>query len=204
MTKNIHPLLWAAAAYVAAQIIADVASLRIVSLFGLAMDGGTLIYPLTFTLRDLLHKTGGKAAARTIVFGAAAANVLMALVFWLVGILPPDMSVGAQESFAALLTPVWRIVAASIAAEVISELLDGEVYSAWVARFGQKRQWMRVLASNAVSVPVDSLVFGLGAFAFDLPWDVVGAIILANVLVKMAVSLASLPLIYAVPSENAA
>ena len=52
-----------AGAYIAAQVLADVASLRLVDLFGRAIDGGTFIYPLTFTLRDLIHKAAGKKVA---------------------------------------------------------------------------------------------------------------------------------------------
>ena len=45
--------------YIAAQIISDVASLKIAVLFGLSIDAGTFIYPITFTLRDLVHKRLG-------------------------------------------------------------------------------------------------------------------------------------------------
>lgn len=196
-----RPLIWAAGLYIGAQILSDVSSLRIVSLFGLSVDGGTLIYPITFTLRDLVHKNGGKQAARDVIFVAAILNLFMALLFWLIGVLPPDPAVGAQKEFGQLLSPVWRIVLASIAAELISELVDGEIYSLWVRHHGQARQWLRVLSSNSVSVPLDSVLFCLGAFAFELPWDVVLGIIIANIAIKLAVSLVSLPLIYTVPSE---
>lgn len=48
------------AAYIAAQMIADVASTKIGLVLGLSVDMGTFIYPITFTLRDLAHKTMGK------------------------------------------------------------------------------------------------------------------------------------------------
>ncbi len=199
MSHLSRPLVWVAGLYVGAQILSDISSLRILSLFGLSVDGGTLIYPITFTLRDLVHKTGGKSAARDVILVAALLNLFMALLFWLVGILPPDPAVGSQESFGVLLSPVWRIVLASIVAELFSELVDGEVYSLWVRTRGQKRQWLRVLVSNSVSVPLDSLIFSLGAFAFDLSWEVVLGIILANIGIKWGVTLLSLPLIYTVP-----
>ena len=41
-------------AYIAAQMMADISSLRIIMIAGLSMDAGTLIYPLTFTLRDMI------------------------------------------------------------------------------------------------------------------------------------------------------
>jgi len=50
--------------------------------------------------------------------------------------------------------------------------------------------------SNAVSIPIDNLIFAVGAFAFLLPWEVVWQIFLFNLLIKFAVTLVSLPLIY--------
>jgi len=49
--------------YIAAQIISDVASLKIALIAGFSIDAGTFIYPLTFTIRDLVHKRLGKEAA---------------------------------------------------------------------------------------------------------------------------------------------
>lgn len=185
-------------AYIAAQMLADITSLKIVFLAGLSMDAGTLVYPITFTLRDLVHKTVGINAARTLIFTAAAINLFMAGLFWLVSILPADMEVGPQEEFSFVLSPVWRIVVASILAEVIAELIDTEVYQLWVNRIGKKYQWGRVLSSNAVSVPLDSLIFVTVAFAGTMSWAVVWSIFLANVLVKGITTILSIPLIYAI------
>jgi uncharacterized integral membrane protein (TIGR00697 family) len=182
--------------YVAAQMLADITSLRILSLGGFSVDGGTLIYPFTFTLRDMIHKVAGIAVARSLIFTAAIVNVIMAGLFWLVSVLPADTQVGPQTEFAAVLSPVWRIVVASIIAEVISELVDGETYQAWVNRFGQRYQWTRVLASNAVSVPLDSIIFSLIAFGGVLPWPVVWSIALSNIIIKGLTTLISMPWIY--------
>lgn len=151
-----------------------------------------------------MHKTIGKAGARALIVSAAVINVVMAGLFWFVAQLPADPSVGPQAEFAAVLAPVWRIVIASIAAEVIAELVDTEAYDAWVKRMGHKHQWMRVLASNSVSVPIDSLVFSWGAFGGVLPAEVVWSIFISNMVIKGATTLVSIPLIYAVPERKAA
>ena len=44
-------------AYIAAQMLADISSLKIVMFAGLSMDAGTFIYPITFTLRDMSIKS---------------------------------------------------------------------------------------------------------------------------------------------------
>ncbi|MFZ5917531.1 MAG: queuosine precursor transporter [Chloroflexota bacterium] len=188
-------------AYIAAQMLADIMSLKIVLIAGLSMDAGTLVYPITFTLRDLVHKVTGKAGARTVITTAAAINLAMAGLFWLTGRLPADPSVGPQPDWDAVLSPVWRIVLASIVAEVFAELLDTEIYHLWITRFTRRFQWMRVLTSNAVSVPLDSLIFCWGAFGGVFPAAGVWAIFWANVLVKGAVTLLSLPAIYLVRDQ---
>lgn len=182
--------------YIAAQMLADIASLRIVTIAGFSVDGGTLIYPFTFTLRDMVHKVAGIAVARTLIFTAAIVNLVMAALFLIVSNLPADLTVGEQLAFVNVLSPVWRIVIASIIAEVISELIDGETYQAWVNRIGEHYQWTRVLTSNAVSVPIDSILFSVLAFGGVLPWPIVWSIALSNIIIKGITTIISLPWIY--------
>lgn len=189
-------------AYIAAQILADITSLKIVPFLGLSMDAGTLVYPLTFTLRDLVHKVAGKRGARVLILAAAVINLLMAGLFWLVSRLPYDPASGPQPDWDSVLAPVWRIVIASILAEIVSELVDTEIYQLWVERITRRFQWMRVLASNAVSLPLDSLIFVWIAFGGVYTTPVVWSIFWANVLLKGAVTLISLPAIYLVRGER--
>ena len=188
-----------ASAYVAAQMLSDISSLKITEVAGLSMDAGTLVYPFTFTLRDLVHKVAGVRVARALIVGAAVINLFMAVLFWVVANLPGVADTGpGTELFGDVLAPVWRIVFASIVAEVLSELIDTEAYSAWARRFGERHQWGRVLVSNAIAIPVDSAVFVLIAFVGVVPagdaWEILGT----NVLVKGIVTILSIPWIYAV------
>ena len=184
--------------YIAAQLLSDIASLKITLIAGFSMDAGTFIYPVTFTIRDLVHKRLGITAARTVIILAAAINLFMAVFFHFVARLPQDPAWGLGSEFAAILGPVWRIVIASILAEIVSELIDTEVYHLWQSRVTKKYQWMRVVSSNGVSIPVDSLIFCWGAFGLVLPAEVVWSIFWANVIVKSVVTLFSLPSIYLV------
>lgn len=199
--RSLLVLVVVAVLYVAAQMLADVTALRILSIAGLSVSGGTLIYPITFTLRDLVHKVSTAGIARILIFASAAINLFMAALFWLVAELPPDLAVGAQAEFGLVLAPVFRITIASIVAEVISELIDTEMYEVWVRRFAQRWQWGRVLASNAVSVPVDTALFTLLAFWGVLPTEVMLSLFLSNILVKFAVTFVSIPGIYLVKEQ---
>jgi hypothetical protein len=206
-----HLAVVAVGAYVGAQLIANVTSVKIGSTFGRAVDMGTFVYPLTFTLRDIVHKTLGKRLARTVVLTAAGVNLFLAVYLqWVVGV-QPDASYALNDEFEAVLGPLWRIVVASIVAQVISELVDGEVYHWFVRRVTTRFQWARVAVSNAVSVPLDNAIFAVGAFgalpfladdAFTLPWAAVWDVFVVNLAVKGAVSALSLPLIYLSPDRD--
>jgi uncharacterized integral membrane protein (TIGR00697 family) len=187
-----------ASVYIAAQILADVGSLKIAVVLSFSIDAGTFIYPITFTLRDLVHKRLGKRAARQLIFLAGAINLFMAGFFAFAAWLPSDRSWGLGGEFSRVLGPVWRIVLASIAAEVLAELVDTEVYHLWVTRVTRRYQWVRVLLSNSVSVPLDSLIFCWGAFGGALPAATVWSIVTANILLKGIVTVVSIPGIYLV------
>jgi uncharacterized integral membrane protein (TIGR00697 family) len=196
------------AVYIAAQMLADVASVKIGLIGSLAVDMGTFIYPITFTLRDIVHKVLGRHNARLLIVSAGVINLFMAAyLMWAAGF-PSDPLWGLGAEFAAVLGPVWRIVIASIVAELASELLDTEIYHLFVTRVTRRYQWARVLVSNSFSVPVDNLIFSIGAFApvaalgGGLPWEAVWGIFIVNLLVKYGVTLLSLPLIYIVPEKS--
>ena len=192
-------------AYIAAQMIADIASTKIGLVAGLSVDMGTFIYPITFTLRDLVHKTIGKKNAQTLIIAAAVINLLMALYLMWSASVPAGEGFVLQEAFASVLGPLWRIVIASIVAEVVSELVDTEAYHWFATKITSKYQWARVLVSNSVSIPIDNVIFAVGAFGalpglqnhfLTLPWATVWQIFLFNLVVQYGVTIISLPFIY--------
>ncbi len=198
-------------AYIGAQMLADVASLKIGVVAGLAVDMGTFIYPITFTLRDVAHKLLGKRSTQTLILTAGAINLFMAAYLAWAASVPGDPDWGLTAEFSAILGPLWRIVIASIVAEVVSELVDTEVYHWFVTKITRRYQWARVLISNSVSVPIDNIIFAVGAFGalpflqdhfLTLPWSVVWQIFLFNLAVKYGVTLLSLPFIYVTPDAS--
>ena len=195
------PAISAIAMYVAFQIFADILSTKVALLpiLSLAVDGGTIIYPLTFTVRDFVHKTLGKKVARQVVIGAAMLNVVMVALFWIVGMLPADPTWGFQADYMNILMPIARITLASIVAEVFSELIDTEIFSRVIKKLGEEKDVLAVLLSNGVALVIDSFIFGFIAFAGALPMDIVWQIILANILIKGAMSLLSAPVIKLIP-----
>ncbi len=185
--------------YVASSLIANIMSIRAVEIFGWAVDAGTLTYPLTFTLRDMIHKVGGITAARTAIIAGVVLNLAMVVCLKVAAVLPADMSVGPQKEFGQVLGTAWRIVLASVLAQLLAEMADTEVYQRFVNRFGRRVQFGRVLASNAISVPLDSVLFCVVAFGGVFPASTIWQFIVANVVIKVIASFVTAPTIYLVP-----
>ena len=73
---------------------------------------------------------------------------------------------GGQTAWQFLFSLQMRIVLASIITALIAELIDTWVYRLWSrGRRVSWPQWTRVFASNSISIPVDSLLFPVIAFA---------------------------------------
>lgn len=197
-TSKINLPLLSSALYIGSQIIANILSTKIVLLpiINLAVDGGTIIYPLTFTLRDLVHKTWGKHNVRQVIIIAALLNALMFALVWLIGKMTPDPTWHFQAAYEQILLPVGRIVLASIIAQIISELIDTEIFSLVYKKIGDLTA---VLLSNLAGLLVDSVIFTLIAFLGNLPFSTVLQIIFTNILIKLVISFLSAPAIKLTP-----
>lgn len=182
--------------YIALQIFSDIMAIKITTVLGLTVPTAVFIYPLTFTLRDVIHKVFGKQGAKNIIIISALLNIVMVLLFQFAVMLPPASSWGIQAEYSTVLGSVWRIVIASIVAELISQLVDTELYSLFVNKITRKYQWARVLFSNLFASPIDSFVFIFIAFYGVLPMSVLLSMVWGQTLVKWLVSLVSTPLVY--------
>jgi len=150
--KSAKSLIWMVVllvgGYITLQLVADVCAVKMVDLWGIVLPGGSLVYAITFTWRDLVHKRLGKRWAQASIFVAAGMNIFMALAFlWLVKMPFPGFW-GLQDATATVLAQVPRIVFASIVAELVSQFVDTEIYQFVWNRLGSKHQWLRVVASN--------------------------------------------------------
>lgn len=188
--------------YIACELIANITAGKPVLLpGGVIVPAAVFIYALTFTLIDLINDRLGKQGARYVVYAAFLSNLLLAAYAQFAIWLPPAPFYGeeAQAAFTGVLGSTWRIVAASLIAYLVSTLIDVQIFAWWRERVGRYR-WARVLTSNTVSTLIDSTVFITIAFLGVMP---VLPLIVGQYAVKMAVTLVSIPLIYAVKVRRA-
>ncbi len=184
--------------YIACELIANVTASKPVQVGGLVVPSAIFIYTLTFTLVDLINESMGKEGARRVILTAFMANLLLAAYVQFAVLLPPASFYSGQEAFASVLGSTPRIVFASLTAYLISSLVDAEIFAFWRARI-RGPKWVRVLVSNGISTWVDSVIFITFAFYGVMP---IWPLIKGQYVIKMAITLASLPLIYLVRTQR--
>lgn len=177
-----------AVAFTAVTMTANIMSLRMVAPLGIVMDAGTLLYPVTFLIRDALHRRAGLRESDRAVSASALANLFMFAMFAVAAWLPYDKATGTQEEFASVLLPGMLIVIGSIAGQFTAERIDGRIFH----RVWLKRGHVRAaLISNAISIPIDTAVMCSIAFGLTTSLGTLASTVAANVTMKYAVMLLS-------------
>ena len=207
MKNKTNTIVFIIGLYVACQLIADVGATKMIQVGSIVMPGGTFIFAVSFVLRDMIHRKLGKEWAKSAIYMAAFLNVIMIGYFWLIAVLPSPVFYQYESEWGAIFALVPSIVIASIVAEVVSQLINTEVYHWWGSHFSNLPLWTRSVSSNLVSLPIDSVIFGSLAFAI-LPlffggdaislFDAIVMVAGGQTIYKVLVALIFTPLIYTV------
>jgi queuosine precursor transporter len=148
--------------YVGVVVSAQVGTNKIVDVpwTDLTAPGGTYLIGIALSLIELAHRTApsrrqGFINAQMMVACGFGASALLAAYLAILDAMPPD------DALFDRLSGTWRIVLGSLVAFLISETIDNS-FGAWLR--DRVHDAVRVVATNAVSVPLDSVVFLLVAF----------------------------------------
>jgi queuosine precursor transporter len=151
---------------------------------------GTLVFGVTFTQRDRMHRAGGRRLVyKTIAVAAALTLALLLSGTYLWGEPLTDYFHSRGWNWLAagsgsLAQGGPRVFVASFLAIVLAETADTEIY-----HHLRERSWaVRVLHSNAVSIPMDSVLFNCVAFAGLFAPTMLAQIVFGEVVVKFSVS----------------
>ena len=109
-------------------VISNLAAVKIWNLFGIPVDGGLIIFPLSYVLGDAAVEIYGKKTARFLIYLVTALNILSVLVFTAVIALPAFPGWNGQEAFAATLGSSARITIASLTGFVASSLSNNWLF----------------------------------------------------------------------------
>ncbi|HBE78753.1 MAG TPA: transporter [Firmicutes bacterium] len=161
-------------------------------------DGGTLLFPFSYIFSDILTEVYGYERSRRVIWSGFAALLLMALVIWLVGVIPADPLWKMQGAYQNLLMTAPRIAIASIIAYFAGEFSNSYILSRMKIRTHGKYLWTRTIGSTVVGELVDSALFVV--IAFYGVWDqaLLITVLISNYIFKTLYEIIATPLTYAI------
>lgn len=174
-----------------ALVVADMIAPRLVAIGPLIFTSGMVAFPITFVLTDLVHERYGTAAARAMtLMGLAASSVAYVLVALAMSL--PAAPVGVPADVAhAVFGSSLRVILASLCAFAASQASDLVIFRT----LSNVSFLSRATVSTVASQGVDTLVFTVAAFAWSVPWPVVVSIAGGLYAVKVAASVAAIPVL---------
>ena len=81
-------LIYFAAVSAGALLLSNLAAIKLWDLFGIAVDGGVVVFPLTYIIGDLIVEFYGRRIARNVILASFLVNVIAVAVFYIVSALP--------------------------------------------------------------------------------------------------------------------
>lgn len=181
-------------------LISNVAATKPIEIGGLILDGGAVLFPLTYVLGDVLTEVYGFERAKRAIWIGFALGALASLCFWAVDSLPaPDWGTANGAAFHLVLGFVPAIVLASLCGYLAGQFLNAWVLVKMKQRTGEGNLWSRLVGSTVVGELADTLIFCLIATAIGpFIWAEFWNYFLVGYLFKCAVEIVMLPVTYRV------
>ncbi|MDR1314786.1 MAG: queuosine precursor transporter [Deltaproteobacteria bacterium] len=175
-------------------IVSNLASTRMVELGPFSFDGGTLVFPLTYVLGDLMTEVYGYARSRAVIWTAFLCLGLAFLCLHLVSLLPAPEGWEGAEAWNSILGLSPRIALGSLAAFLAGSLVNAAVLSKMKTRNpGGPPAW-RFVASTLAGEAVDTLAFAAVAFLGVISGTLWLELAVSNFVYKTGFEIVLLPL----------
>ncbi len=186
-----------AGVFVTCLLTANIIAAKLVTVGGLVLPAGIIIFPVSYIVADVLTEVWGYAVARRVIWLGFACNALMVAAIWGAGEIAPAPFWKGQAAYAEILGQTPRILAASFVAYLVGEFANAFVMAKLKIATSGRWLWVRTIGSTVVGEGLDTLFFVGLAFGGLVPLPVLGAMMAGQWTAKVAYEAAATPLTYA-------
>jgi len=167
---------------------------RLVKFFGLTTDAGTLVFPFTFLISDLITEVYGYKFARRAIWCGFVFNAFFILYSQIIIHMPsPDYPTN-NANFDSLLSINIRIILASAISYFCSEPLSSYIIAKLKIIMMGKQMAARFVFSTVIASFVDSIIFTVIAFYGTMELNNLISLAATMWLIKVIIEIVGLPL----------
>lgn len=171
--RKIRLLIYMTALSAGTLLISNLSAIKLWNLMGIAVDGGLVLFPLSYILGDLTIELFGKKISRSVIMAGFLINVIAVFVFYAVIYLPAYPGWTMQEAFASVLGFSPRIIFGSLVGYLLSNFLNNYLFVKMKQSdsYFAKSFIARAIASSVFAHILDSGTFEFIAFFGVLPFQ---------------------------------
>jgi uncharacterized integral membrane protein (TIGR00697 family) len=188
----------AVALFLTSLLTANLIASKVVSIAGLLVPAGIIIFPISYIVGDVLTEVYGYRRARRVIWLGFGCNLLMVLAIQVAIALPPAPDWGLQEAYAQILGATPRLLLASFVAYLFGEFSNAYVLAKMKIWTQGRWLWTRTIGSTLVGQAFDSAIFCTLAFVGIIPPAALANMIATQWLVKSAYEAIATPFTYLV------
>ena len=186
------------AIWITSLLIANIIAVKLVTIFGLTLPAGMIVFPISYICGDVLTEVYGYRRARQVIWLGFGCNLLAVAAIWAGQVLPGAAVWEAQSAYERILGFAPRLLIASFCAYLVGEFANSLVLAKMKVLTEGRLLWARTIGSTVVGQGLDSLIFVAIAF-----WGIISPAALLSVIVtqwlfKIAYEALATPLTYAV------
>jgi queuosine precursor transporter len=182
--------------FVGVYIISQVASAKLFTVGSFIFPGAIIVFPIAYIFGDILTEVYGYERTRRVIWVGFISAILLALVLLAVQFLPAAPNWEFQQAYEQILGFVPRVVLGSLLAYWAGEFANSFVMAKMKVWSNGEKLWARTIGSTVVGQFVDSIVFGVVAFAGVIPWSVILILVGSIYLFKVLYEIVATPLTY--------
>lgn len=188
------PLLVMTVLFCVCLIAANLLETKQTTIGPLELTAGLIVFPISYIINDCLVEVWGYRRARFVIWLGFFMNFLFVIFGLLADALPPAPYWRGDEGFHAIFGLAPRIAAASFAAFLVGSFLNAYVMSRMKVGQHGRHFSVRAVASTVVGESADSIVFFPLALGGVVPWEVLPAMMISQVVLKTLYEVIALPI----------
>lgn len=167
---------------------------RLIQIFGLTTDAGTLVFPITFLLSDLITEVYGYKYARRAIWCGFLFNLIFLIYGQLIIHLPnPDFQTN-NAAFDSVLMMNTRIILASGISYFCSEPFNSYLMAKMKLHMQGRYMALRFILSTFIASAIDSMIFTGIAFYGTMSTKHLVTLAVTMWLIKVLIEIFGLPI----------
>lgn len=199
-SKRDYVFVILAGIFITNAVVAELIGGKLIQIGPFVMSIGILPWPIVFLTTDLINEYFGQKGVRKLSFITAALIAYAFIILFFAIQIPAAKGISpvSDNHFQAVFGQSMWIIAGSIIAFLISQLVDVSIFHYVKKKTGDNKIWMRSTGSTIISQLIDSFVV-LG-IAFWLPGKINFETFISSALTgytfKLSVAVLLTPVIY--------